>query len=234
MIKADMHIHSSEDLIDSIDYKAKDIIDKAAKNGFSILSFTFHNCFFWDNGLAIYAKKKGILLIPGAEVRLKEGEVLIYYAGKSWPDRFKNNFFAKITDLDGLRRLKEKERKMLIIAPHPYFFLEPCLGKELEKNIDLFDAIEFSWFYSSLVDRNRQAVIVAKRSGKPLIATSDCHSINYFGRCYSLISSKKNIPCVFSAIRKGDIRICSKPLSTFHLFYYATKILFEKAIHKLK
>ena len=52
----------------------------------------------------------------------------------------------KLKTFDDLRKLKQK-KNILIIAPHPYFIIRSCLGKQLDKNIDLFDAIEYSHYY---------------------------------------------------------------------------------------
>jgi len=64
-LKTDLHIHTAEDPRDNISYSARDMIDRAGELGFDVLSITNHNVVTYDEDLAAYAKKKGILLIPG-------------------------------------------------------------------------------------------------------------------------------------------------------------------------
>jgi predicted metal-dependent phosphoesterase TrpH len=88
-----------------------------------------------------------------------------------------------------------------------------CLNGKLRENLDLFDAIEFSHFYTRTVDFNRKAVEYARRMEIPLVGTSDCHRIWQLGTTYSLIDvEEKSIAGVFAAIRAGRVRVVTAPL----------------------
>ena len=52
----------------------------------------------------------------------------------------------------------------LVIAPHPFFPAPKCLNGKLRENLDLFDAIEFSHFYTRTFDFNRKAVEYARQA----------------------------------------------------------------------
>lgn len=220
MLKVDLHIHSKEDKIDDIGYSAKQIIDKAARLKFDVLAFTLHDYFLWDDELVKYAKDKGIILIPGVEIKMREGEVLMY--------NIKKEYMGQLKTLADIRKLKRKDKNIFVIAPHPYYFIAQCLRKDLEKNIDVFDAIEHSWFYTQLVNCNRKAAKTARRYRLPLVANSDCHFLHFFGRTYSLVDSKKDIKSVFSSIKRNKVKICSKPLNPFVFLFHAMRITFEK------
>ena len=210
MLKADLHIHTSEDPEDSfIRYDSREIIDHAAELGFDVIAITLHEKVIYDKKLSEYAKRKGILLIPGAEMNIEGRHVLIYNATQKEIDRIKN-----FSDLEILR----KRKSILVVAPHPYYWIFKGLGKKLENNIKLFDAIEFSCFYFFFYNRpNKKAVSAAERYNKPFIATSDTHYIWQMGKSFTLIDSKKNIHGVLNAIRKGRVSIKTRPLSFFRI-----------------
>jgi len=205
MIKIDLHIHSGEDKRDKwIKYSAKELIDKAAEMKFNALSFTLHHQFFWKKEVIDYAKKKGILLIPGSEMKIEGKEVLIY--------NLKKEHLKSVKTLEDLRELKKKNKNIFVMAPHPYHLISICLGKKLVEHIDLFDAIELSWFYTWLINPNKKAMKVAKKYKKPMVATSDCHDINRFGSHFTLLESSKDIASIFNAIRNNKLKIHTRPL----------------------
>ena len=79
MLKADLHIHTNEDPVDfsKINYSAKDLIKYAAKLHYNVLAITNHNSILYNCMLKSYAKKHGILLIPGTEADIGGKEVLL-------------------------------------------------------------------------------------------------------------------------------------------------------------
>jgi hypothetical protein len=72
---------------------------------------------------------------------------------------------------------------------------------------------------------NRRAVEIAKRFGKPLIATSDAHRLHDFGRHYTSIPrpAALTVETLFAALRRGPLRLTSPPASVVDLigaFYF--------------
>jgi predicted metal-dependent phosphoesterase TrpH len=226
MIKADLHIHSKEDIVDAIDYSGFELIDKAAKLGFGLISITLHDHFPDYSELQRYADKKGIIFVVGVEKIISGKEVLVYNITR--------------TDLEGLntfedlRRLRERNKNILVIAPHPYFKIDKCLGDDLEKNIDLFDAIEFSWFYSKSLNMNKKAVSIAEKYSKPLFASSDAHELQHFGKNYSLIDSKKDKKTLLDAIKSGKVKIHSDPISNTAMIFNSIKIVIGSSLKRLR
>jgi predicted metal-dependent phosphoesterase TrpH len=218
MLKTDMHMHTKEDPRDVINYTAEDLIRLAAKQKFNVLSITLHNKTLNSPSLTRFAKRKGILLIPGQEAYVEGKEVLIY------------NYDGIIKRLDQLHKVREENG--LVMAPHPFFILNNCLGEELEKNINEFDAIEYCHFYVPWLNRNRKAVKLAKKYGKALIGTSDLHWINRLGYTYTMIDAEPKMDDIFEAIRKRKVKLATRPIP-MHLFihtgmHYLTKTFIKK------
>lgn len=200
-LRADLHLHTRE-RDGFISYDAWDLIDRAAHSGFNVLSITNHNTVTFSADLQGYAWERGILLIPGVEATIEGKHVLLYNIDVP-PERIRT--FAD------LRRLRRPE--WFVVAPHPFFPGSICLRDRLLQEIDLFDAIEFSHFYTPRIDFNRSAVRLAQEAGLPLLGTSDSHLVRQFGTTYSLIEGAPTVESVLGAIRKGQVRVESRPLT---------------------
>jgi predicted metal-dependent phosphoesterase TrpH len=202
-LKVDLHTHTAEDPQEDINYDAFQLIDRASQEGFDILAITNHNLVTYNQELAEYGKKKGILLIPGIEATFSDKEVLILN-----PNFEKTPLKSSLEDL-----LKIKNDHNLIIAPHPFFPNKKSLKSDLFPYLSFFDAIEFSHFYNRYINFNKQAVRTANQYNKPLMGMSDCHNIWQFGTTYTLVEAEKEMLSVFQAIKKGKIEIRTTPVS---------------------
>ncbi|MEM4336392.1 MAG: PHP domain-containing protein [Candidatus Woesearchaeota archaeon] len=205
MLKADLHIHTSEDSYHpEIKYNAIKLIEYASQLGFDVLAITNHNKVTYNKNLRKIAEKNNILLLPGAELRIDGSDVLIY--------NITNKDIKKIKTFSDLKKLK-KRKNVLIIAPHP-FYLFNSLGKKLKKYLFLFDAIEYSHFYvKNLNAPNKKALRFAKENNKPVIGTSDAHHLWRINFTYTLIDSKKNISSLIRAIKNNRLKLVSRPLT---------------------
>ena len=74
-LKASLHIHTKEDESDGriIDYDIFKLIDEAKKLKFQILALTCHRSLATKPEFIDYARRQGILLIPGIELELSQG-----------------------------------------------------------------------------------------------------------------------------------------------------------------
>lgn len=200
-LRADLHIHTRE-AEPFIPYDARQAIVRAAREGYRVLSITNHDTLTFSTELAAFARDRGIVLIQGVEVTVEGRHVLVYNADVS-PD--------KITTFAGLRRYRTPE--WLVVAPHPFFPASYCLREKLWHEIELFDAIEFSHFYTARLDFNRAAVKLARAVGLPLIGTSDSHFDEQFGTTFSLVQSEASVESVLASIKAGRVSVVSRPLS---------------------
>jgi len=200
-LKADLHIHTGEDLRDRPPYTAQGLIDWASALGFEVLAVTNHDLLTFDADLAAYARKRKVLLIPGVELSLTEGHVLIYNLDLD-PSQIKS-----LADLDRLRRPGS-----LVVAAHP-FFPWNSIGERLFEHAELFDALEFAHFYAHGFNPNLRTLQAAQRLGLPLVGNSDAHLLHQLDRTYSLIQASPTVEGVIEAVKSGRIEIKTKPLS---------------------
>ena len=201
-LKCDLHLHTSEDPRHQLNYSAKELIEKASKEGYQVVSITNHNTVTYDQDLADFAHSKGILLIPGVEATVMGKHVLIY--GVDGMDEQ----WDKLTFFD-LKRLKA--RGAFIVAPHPFYPNYNCLGSLLERFSTLFDAVEYSHLYTRKLNFNLKAQEFAKSKGMPLLGLSDAHSLKQLDYTYTLIDSDKNMSSIFEAIRENRTTIITRP-----------------------
>jgi predicted metal-dependent phosphoesterase TrpH len=201
LLKADLHIHTSEDPEDLVLYSATELVDMACGLGYSVLSITNHNRLTWSGYLRDYARERDIVLIPGMEATVQRRHVLLYNVDVQEVDR---------RSISRLRSLKGPQS--LIMAPHPYFPSPVALRGLLGSNLDVFDAIELCHFYSRHVDFNRAAKDLAERHAIPMVGTSDAHQRRQFHTTYSLIDAEPDPEAVIQAIKAGRVRTVSRPL----------------------
>lgn len=216
MLKSDFHMHAGIDENHKLDHSPKQLIDQAHQLGFGVLSITNHNTLTYSKDLANYAKKRGILLIPGAEMSIEGKEVLVLNITKQLKGRIRTFY-----DLE-----RYKDENLLVIAPHPFYPDAKSLLSKLEENIRLFDAIEFCHFYLSWITFNKKAQEIARKYRKPMVGTSDSHMLEQLGLTYSMVDADQNINSVLEAIRKNRIKIMTKPLPTLKAIEIITKMYF--------
>lgn len=211
-LKADLHIHTSEDPVDCVGYTARALISRAANDGFDVISITNHRQITFNQDLFSYAMEMGILLISGIEMTIHGRHVLVLNPPS----------YRMCSDFFSLAKLRRPET--LIIAPHPYFPGITSLNGYLLKHLNLFDALEYCHFYSSMINFNQRAVKVSQSFGLPLVGTSDAHFFSQLGVTYSLIYAEKNMEAVFAAIRQNKIRIISRPLKHLEMGLIASSL----------
>lgn len=219
--KVQFHAHTKSDPEDCLFHSDKDLIDRAHSHDYDVLAITCHNKIAHTQELEEYAASKGILLIPGMEKTVEKNHVVILNAKKE---------AEQINTFNELRSYKIANPDSLIFAAHPYHPFPLgllSLGKNLEKNIDLFDAIEFSSFHTHKFDFNKKAVAAAKKHNKPLLGTSDNHVLEFLNHTYSYVYAKeKSTNAIFDSIRNGKIEIVSKPMYLPRIAAMTSRLIF--------
>jgi predicted metal-dependent phosphoesterase TrpH len=197
-------MHSAEDDYDVIVPSAREVIDRAHRFGFDVIAITNHMAMCYSAELAEYAEKRGILLVPGAEIEAGGRHILLLNPTKE---------ALKARTFDELRVARAKaDREMAVVAPHPFFPSHSSLGRLVIDHVDVFDALEHCAFYFRGLNYNRITKLMARRLRLPLVANSDAHYSWQFGRTYSLIKADKTIEGVIKAVKKGALEIVSRPL----------------------
>jgi predicted metal-dependent phosphoesterase TrpH len=208
VLKVDLHLHTGDDPVDEIPYTATDVVDRAARLGFDALAITLHDSQFDDARVSGYARERGITLIPGIERTIEGRHVLLlnYPAAAVEPVR----------TLEEVARLKTR-RHGVVIAPHPYFPQGSCLRSRLDRHADLFDAVEWSYFWTRGINFNAGAARWAHVHGKPIVGNSDLHDLRQLGRTYSLIDAPPDASAICDAIREGRVTLRTEPVPPFEL-----------------
>jgi predicted metal-dependent phosphoesterase TrpH len=194
----DIHCHTNADPLDGkshpqakVQYSPYQAIDQAHKKGITHLALTHHESLLFDPDWQRYAQAYGIVLIPGFEATIQGAHVVLL-----WPTTDNITTFAQ------LHAHKKSNPQLFVLAPHPYYPVSFCLGDALIKHAQLFDAVEFASLHIPYITPfNAKASTVAKQLHKPLIATSDAHSINQIGSSYTSYTVQKK-PRTVSEIRK--------------------------------
>lgn len=223
-LKVSLHIHTSEDKKDGhiINYNVYNLIDEAEKCGFKVLGFTPHNKFVFKQEFADYAKKKGLLLIPGIERglgRFANRHVVILNCDKT---------AEKIKTFKELLAYKAEHPEIFILAPHPTYNRLISIGAgKLKKYINLFDAIEHSCACSKKLNyHNKKAAAIAARFQKPIIATADVHVLKKLNTDFAVVEAVDlTAESVLMAIRYGKFKNVTVPQSLFNLLKYYVKFI---------
>jgi predicted metal-dependent phosphoesterase TrpH len=203
VLKVDFHLHTGEDPVDQIRYRAMDLVTRAAQLGFDALAITLHDLQLADPRVSDYARERGITLIPGVERTIQGRHVLLL--------NFPATAAESARTLDDVARLKLSTGG-LVIAPHPYFPDRTCLRGQLDAHADLFDAVEWSYFWTRGLNFNARAARWARAHGKPIVGNSDLHDLRQLGRTYSLVDAPRDAPAICDAIRAGRVSLRTEPV----------------------
>lgn len=224
---ASFHNHTSSDPRDPITYSDKDLIDHAAKEGMKILAITCHNRWIGSEKLINYARQKGILLLRGTEQEVTPTRhVVILNAEKS---------AENIRTFEELRKYKKEHPGCFILSAHTYFPGFNMFHDLITKNMDCFDGIELSWWYSEFINFNKRGQALAKKYNLPFIGTSDTHSLKNFGKTHCEIEAEKlESKSVIKALKQGKIENITSPIPTWKMLILMPLIVIRDKTWLLK
>jgi len=208
VLKVDLHLHTSDDPLDRIPHTSAALVDRAAALGFQALAITLHDAQLEHGRLSAYARERGILLISGVERTIAGRHVLLL--------NFSRDGVGSIQTLDDVARLKARENG-LVVAPHPFFPGFSCLRSALDAHVDLFDAVEWSYFWTRGINFNARAARWAEKHGKTIVGNSDLHDLRQLGRTYSLVDAPSDADAVCEAIRAGRVTLHTEPVPAWEL-----------------
>ncbi len=202
MLKVDLHLHTAEDPEDVIVHDARLLVETARERGFDALAITLHNRQMDDPGLTAYAASLGITLIPGVERTVEGCHVLLL----NFPQAA-----TGVRTFADVAALKTSCPDGIVIAPHPFFPHVSSLGSRLREHASLFDAVEWSYFWTGAINFNARAARWAEAHARPVVGSSDLHDLRQLGRTSSLVFSERNAGAICRAIREGRVSLKSSP-----------------------
>jgi len=201
-MKCDLHIHTFY----SYDSTAspKEMVESALKKGINCLAICDHGEIQGAIEAINYAKNEPILIIPGIEIKSREGDILGLNIKKIIPN--------KLSVKETIKKIKEAGG--LAIIPHPFGWF--CSFKEnLENLISEIDGIEVL-NASIFGPGNKKALKIVRKYNLPFTCGSDAHFPNFVGRVYLEIP-EENLSAeeVFKKIKNREIKIGGKVANPF-------------------
>jgi predicted metal-dependent phosphoesterase TrpH len=201
-MKCDLHCHTffSYDSLAS----PKEIVDAALKNGIDCLAITDHGEIEGAIEAIEYAKEKPILIIPGIEIKSREGEILALNIKEKIPD--------KLSTIETIEKIKKLGG--MVIIPHPFSLFCKFKGdlEKLKGKIDAIEVLNASVFGSG----NKRAIDFAKKHNLPFTVGSDAHFPNFVGKVYLEIEGKNlSAEEVLAQIKKRNAKIGGKEANFF-------------------
>jgi predicted metal-dependent phosphoesterase TrpH len=194
LIKADLHVHTKYSSDSSI--SPKTLVDQLyAHRDIKVVAITDHDTaegYYKVQELA--AAYPDILIVPGAEIRTSEGDLIILGTADLPPRPWNTKdviSFAKV-------------RSSIVIVPHPY--REYGLGSSA-KNYAI-DAIE-TLNGTTPTHVNRFAETLAKEMGLPGVAGSDAHNPDELWTVCTEIQASLDVDEILDAIKKGLVKVSS-------------------------
>jgi hypothetical protein len=203
LLKVELHAHTADDPVDDIPYSTRDLIDRAATLGFDALAVTLHDRQLDLRPLQSYAAERRIVLIPGIERTIAGKHVLLLNFERGTED---------VRTFDDLRALKARASG-LVVAPHPFFPSTACLWGDLDRQHQLFDAVERNAMFTRRIDFNLRAERWAREHGKPVVGNGDVHRLRQLGTTYSLVDADPDPDAICAAIAAGRVQVISEPLA---------------------
>jgi hypothetical protein len=205
-MRVDLHTHTnfSFDGLSS----PKEIIEAAITKKIDCICITDHEEIKGAEAAISLATNKAILIIPGIEIKSREGDILGLNIKKIIP----NNLSAKET-IEGIIR-----QGGLPVIAHPF---DPIFGfKGIEKNKDFFKekgvAIEV-WNASVFLESsNQKAMKFAEELNLPITAGSDSHSSRFLGKASLEITGENiSVKKIIDEIKKRNVQICYEKIDFF-------------------
>jgi predicted metal-dependent phosphoesterase TrpH len=222
MLKVELHAHTADDPADLIPHSTSALIDRAAALGYDAIAVTLHdrqlNLEPWQR----QARSRSLVLIPGVERTIQGRHVLLL----NFPPAAE-----RIESFDALRSLKASFRGGLVVAPHPFYPGPTCLGRDMDRHADLFDAVEWTWCYTAATRRfNERAANWARANARPLVANADVHRLHQLGTTYSLVEAGRDVDSICQAVRAGRVTPVSQPIGVVEAASFLASLFAASAI----
>ncbi len=197
MLKIDMHVHTSHsDSSGTVD----EVLETARGRRLDGLAITDHNTM---DGVEEALRKRGeLIIIPGEEVKTRQGEILAIGISRPIP--------KDLPITEAIRRTHQQGG--LVVIPHPTVpFLSKLKESEIRRlkidGLEVFSAITPLPGYFL-----RKNLEMARRLNLPILAGSDSHSPETVGDAYTLIHSEsRELSDILNAIKHGRTEVGCHP-----------------------
>ncbi|MDI6602562.1 MAG: PHP domain-containing protein [Patescibacteria group bacterium] len=196
-MKCDLHCHTSYSHDSTT--SPEEIVEAALKKGINCLVISDHGEIKGAQEAIEYAKDKPILIIPGIEIKSKEGDILGLNVKEIIPNKLSaEETIKKIKELGGM-----------VIIPHPFGWFCKFKGnlKNLVSEIDGIEVLNASIFGKG----NKIALDFARKHNLPLVAGSDAHFPNLVGQAYIEIPGNNlSVEEILNQIKNNKVKVGGK------------------------
>ncbi len=227
--RVELHSHCQGDPVDShLGHNLFQHIDQAKAVGLDAIAVTWHQKICAVPEAFAYAHERDVLLIPGIEAEVDRRHLVVLNVAED--------------DLPGeptwnqIRALRTRKPEVLVLAPHPFYPHPSCLGKTMNDHIDCIDAVEWCIMHvhwlPGQVNPNLRAVRWAQKHGKPLVASSDAHTLDAIGKNASVVEAdERTVESIFAGIRAGRVTFERRSLELGPLVYETSKAMASQPRH---
>ncbi|MGH9592141.1 MAG: PHP-associated domain-containing protein [Bryobacteraceae bacterium] len=227
--RVELHSHCQGDPVDSyLNHSIYEQIDRAKEVGLDAIAITWHRRVCVDPKAEAYARDRGLLLISGTEAEIQRRHLVVLNVAEG--------DLPPETTWDDIRALRRRKPDVFVLAPHPFYPHPSCLGRRLRGNADCIDAVEWcilhlDWLPGRM-NPNLRAARWAHQHGKPLVASSDAHSLEVIGRNASTVEADELTPAaIFRAIRAGRVAFPRRGLKIAPMIYHTGAAIFAQERH---
>jgi len=199
-MKCDLHCHTFYSYDSSA--SPKEMVDAALKKGIGCLAITDHGEIKGAREAIEAAIGNPILIIPGIEIKSKEGDIL----GLNVKEIISNGLSAKET----IKKIREAGGKAII--PHPFAKFRSFKGnlKEILEEADGVEVLNASIFGPS----NKKALEFAQKYNLSFTAGSDAHFPDLVGRTYLEIPGEGlSIERILEKIKNKEAKVRGEGIS---------------------
>jgi predicted metal-dependent phosphoesterase TrpH len=173
MIRLDLHVHTTHSRDSSIDPAG--LREVCRERGLAGVAITDHDSL--RGSLEFASELPDLLIVPGAEIRSAEGEIIGLFLSEEVP--------PGLAAPETMRRIREQGG--VVVIPHPFDIvkLKRMTSRRLEELVEEIDAIEAlngkpRWWLA-----NGSARRFAAKLQLPVTAGSDAHKASHVGLLYT-------------------------------------------------
>lgn len=191
-VRVDCHLHTVASG-DSV-LRPEQLVERATECGIDVVCVTDHH---ETRAAQELARRSGIRVVVGEEIRTPHGEVLGLFLTERIP------YVLEIDDVIGRIRAQGG----LVCLPHPYDLLRSSLGAISEQLCadGLVDAVEVFNAKAQDPHVNRRASALARRHGLPGTAGSDAHDASGVGAAFVEMPDFDGPAAFLTALRSARV-----------------------------
>ena len=227
--RVELHSHCHGDPVDTyLRHTLFQQIDQAKAAGLDAIAVTWHRKICAVPEAIAYAREKGIVLITGMEAEVDRKHLVVLNLAEG-------DLPAEPT-WNQIRALRLRKPEVFVLAPHPFYPHPTCLGKTMSNHADCIDAVEWciihvNWLPGQ-INPNLRAARWARQHGKPLVATSDAHTLSAIGKNASVVEADElTTDALFAGIRTGRVSFSRESLALAPLAWQTGKAMASQPKH---